>query len=95
MNATDIAGIAGWSLLFGLIAFIVIEVNLRDPLKRRVRHWCLSFGAVSGVALALLFLLDQHVGPSKAIVGLAFVGGPALIAGALSTLRSLVFPAKL
>jgi hypothetical protein len=80
---SDLAGLSTWGVVAGSIAGIVLHFNVAPGRRSSIVRWCLLFG---GAALAFFVLaavggIDPGMG--KGVLGLGFVGFPALVAGLL------------
>ncbi len=83
MAPSEFFGFLGLGLPVGLFLLALLSGQDRAAIRRKVTAWCLQAGGVS-VAIALVVLLTGfQLGPSKAALGIVFVGLPAFTAGIL------------
>jgi len=67
----------------GLVLLAVLSGRDREAIRRRVARWCLWFGALSAGILGLAALFGIDLVPTRGVLGMAFVGLPALTSGML------------
>lgn len=61
----------------------VLSGKDREAIRSTVTRWCLWFGALSAGVLGLAVVFGVDLAPTKGILGMAFVGLPALTSGML------------
>ena len=83
MTTQEFWGLLGTGLPVGLILLAVFYGRDRKPIREKVSRWCLLFGSLSFAVLGGTVLLGFDLVPTKGMLGMAFVGLPALVAGLL------------
>lgn len=83
MTTQEFFGLLGAGLPIGLILLAVLYGQDRKPIREKVSRWCLWFGSLSFAALGVAVLLGFDLVPTKGVLGMAFFGLPALVAGLL------------
>jgi len=93
---SDFAGLAVWALVAGVIAGVVVHWNVARERRAKIMRWCLVFGFVAISTIGIVATSGISIVPTRAVLGLAFVGLPALVAGvtvlALSRISSRSTP---
>ncbi len=78
---SDFAALAVWALVAGVIAGVVVHWNVARQRRAKVMRWCLAFGFVAIAVIAIVAASGISIVPTRAMLGLAFVGLPAFVAG--------------
>jgi len=78
---TDFASLGIWALVAGLIAGVVVHWNVARERRAIVVRWCLAVGLASVAIIGGISVLGVAAMPTRAVLGLAFIGFPALVAG--------------
>jgi hypothetical protein len=78
---SDIAMLAVWSLVVGLVAGVALHASI--PVERRtgVTRWCLAVGAFAIGSVGVAISMGVDVATRSTALGLGFAGAPALVAG--------------
>jgi hypothetical protein len=77
----DIAGLAIWGLVAGLVASVVVHFNVRGAHRARVMQWCLTLGAISVVLVGVVAAVGGSAVLTRGALGAGYVGLPALVLG--------------
>ena len=94
MNNTDLVGISTWGVFVGGFAFLVLNHNLKQPLRAKAIRWCLAAGGCAVLYFASLVFLTEKPLPTKGTLGLGFVGFPALVCGLLLAAHDFIRQVK-
>lgn len=78
----DIASLAVWGLIAGLVASVLVHFNVRGPDRARVMRWCLALGALSLTLVGVVAALGGGALMTRGALGAGYVGFPALVVGA-------------
>jgi hypothetical protein len=70
-----------WGVAVGTILALVANGHIRGERRRQVVKWCLAFGAVSVAVFVVVAALGITLVPTRAVLGMGFVGFPALFGG--------------
>lgn len=92
MSTQELFGLLGAGLPLGLLLLTVLNGRDRQSVREKVSRWCLWFGGLSFLALGTTALLGFDLVPTKGVLGMAFIGLPALVAGLLLFLVDRFFP---
>jgi hypothetical protein len=79
----DLAGLSAWGVVAGVIVGIVLHFTVSAQRRGSVVQWCLLIGGSALAFFVAVAVLGIDPGKGKGIVGLGFVGFPALVAGLL------------
>ena len=90
MNNSDLVGISTWGVIVGGFAFLVLNHNLKQPLRAKAIRWCLAAGGCAVLYFASFLFFKENPLPTKGTLGLGFVGFPALVCGLLLFARDFV-----
>lgn len=91
MNISDLVDVTFWGILAGGFAFLVLDHNLKQPLRTKAIKWCLATGGCAFLYFALFALLNEKPFPSKTTLALGFVGPSALVCGILLAARDYFY----
>src|SRR5258707_15158342 len=78
---SDFAALAVWALVAGVIAGVVVHWNVARQRRAKVMRWCLAFGFVAIAVIAIVAASGISIVPTRAMLGVAFVGVPSVVAG--------------
>ena len=77
----DYAALLAWGLVAGPIVAVVFHTQLKEPNRNSVMRWCLKVGGIALLFFSATFLWSPSFVSPKSLLGLGFIGIPALIAG--------------
>lgn len=83
VGSSDYFALLAAGLPLGLLLLAVLNGKGREAIRGTVTRWCLWFGALSAGVLGLAVLFGVDLVPTKGILGMVFVGLPALTSGML------------
>lgn len=77
----DYAGLLAWGLVAGPIVAVIFHTQLKEPNRSTVMRWCLKVGGIALLFFGTTFMLGPSLVSPKTLIGLGFIGIPALIGG--------------
>ena len=86
------ASLSIWALVAGSIAGAVAHWNLASGRRAKFVRWCLVFGVVSILIFGAIYALSISAVPTRGLLGLAFIGFPAFVAGLAVLVLSRISP---